>query len=71
MSPWLRRWRSASPTRKVRALLLTSDAELFKKEFEAAQEANKQAAGEKKDDSDAAAKAGDADAASKAEEKKE
>ena len=43
----------------------------FKKEFEAAQEANKQAAGEKKDDSDAAAKAGDADAASKAEEKKE
>ncbi|SHO77726.1 Similar to S.cerevisiae protein YRB1 (Ran GTPase binding protein) [Malassezia sympodialis ATCC 42132] len=49
----------------------SENAELFKKEFEAAQEANKQAAGEKKDDSDAAAKAGDADAASKAEEKKE
>jgi len=51
--------------------LLTIDAELFKKEFEAAQEANKQAAGDKKDDSNTAAKTDDADDASKTEEKKE
>lgn len=39
----------------------SENAELFKKEFEAAQEANKQAAGEKKDSSDAQTKKEDAE----------
>ncbi|WFD26885.1 Ran GTPase binding protein Sbp1 [Malassezia nana] len=39
----------------------SENAELFKKEFEAAQEANKQAASEKKDTSDAQAKKEDAE----------
>lgn len=39
----LRRLRFASPTRKVGGIRLTPDADLFKKEFEAAQKSNESA----------------------------